>query len=52
MGIGPAPATNKLLDRLSLKVADLDVIELNEAFAAQGLAVMRQLGPAPTMPPM
>jgi 3-oxoadipyl-CoA thiolase len=44
MGIGPAPATEKLLDRLSLQIADLDVIELNEAFAAQGLAVMRQLG--------
>jgi 3-oxoadipyl-CoA thiolase len=44
MGIGPAPATEKLLDRLSLTVGDLDVIELNEAFAAQGLAVMRQLG--------
>ena len=44
MGIGPAPATEKLLARLSLALADLDVIELNEAFAAQGLAVMRQLG--------
>ena len=44
MGIGPAPATEKLLARLSLAIADLDVIELNEAFAAQGLAVMRQLG--------
>ncbi|HKN42177.1 MAG TPA: 3-oxoadipyl-CoA thiolase, partial [Sphingomicrobium sp.] len=44
MGIGPAPATEKLLARLSLNLADLDVIELNEAFAAQGLAVMRQLG--------
>jgi 3-oxoadipyl-CoA thiolase len=44
MGIGPAPATNRLLERLSLQVGDLDVIELNEAFAAQGLAVMRQLG--------
>jgi 3-oxoadipyl-CoA thiolase len=44
MGIGPAPATNRLLDRLSLTVGDLDVVELNEAFAAQGLAVMRQLG--------
>ena len=43
MGIGPAPATNKLLERLSLTVADLDVVELNEAFAAQGLAVLRQL---------
>ena len=46
MGIGPAPATDKLLKRLSLKVADMDVIELNEAFAAQGLAVLRQLGVA------
>jgi 3-oxoadipyl-CoA thiolase len=44
MGIGPAPATGKLLKRLGLKVADIDVIELNEAFAAQGLAVLRQLG--------
>ena len=44
MGIGPAPATQKLLERLSLNLADLDVIELNEAFAAQGLAVLRQLG--------
>ncbi|HWT13005.1 MAG TPA: 3-oxoadipyl-CoA thiolase [Allosphingosinicella sp.] len=44
MGIGPAPASEKLLGRLGLKIADMDVIELNEAFAAQGLAVMRQLG--------
>ena len=44
MGIGPAPATSKLLDRLGLSVADMDVVELNEAFAAQGLAVLRQLG--------
>ena len=44
MGIGPAPASKKLLQRLGLTVADMDVIELNEAFAAQGLAVMRQLG--------
>jgi 3-oxo-5,6-didehydrosuberyl-CoA/3-oxoadipyl-CoA thiolase len=44
MGIGPLPATQKLLARLGLKVSDIDVIELNEAFAAQGLAVMRQLG--------
>jgi 3-oxoadipyl-CoA thiolase len=43
MGIGPAPATQKLLERLSLNLADLDVIELNEAFAAQALAVTRQL---------
>jgi acetyl-CoA acyltransferase len=46
MGIGPAPATEKLLKRLGLKVGDMDVIELNEAFAAQGLAVLRQLGVA------
>ena len=44
MGIGPAPATEKLLNRLSLQVGDISVIELNEAFAAQGLAVMRTLG--------
>jgi 3-oxoadipyl-CoA thiolase len=44
MGIGPAPATEKLIERLGLQVGDLEVIELNEAFAAQGLAVMRQLG--------
>ena len=44
MGIGPAPASEKLLARLGLEVDDMDVIELNEAFAAQGLAVMRRLG--------
>lgn len=44
MGIGPAPATTKLMDRLGLSIDDFDVIELNEAFAAQGLAVLRQLG--------
>ncbi|WP_121632389.1 3-oxoadipyl-CoA thiolase [Tropicibacter alexandrii] len=44
MGIGPAPASQKLLDRLGLKTDDLSVIELNEAFAAQGLATLRQLG--------
>jgi 3-oxoadipyl-CoA thiolase len=44
MGIGPAPATQKLLARLGWAVSELDVIELNEAFAAQGLAVTRQLG--------
>jgi 3-oxoadipyl-CoA thiolase len=44
MGIGPAPATEKLLKRLGLKVGEMDVIELNEAFAAQALAVLRQLG--------
>jgi 3-oxoadipyl-CoA thiolase len=46
MGIGPAPASEKLMKRLGLKIADFDVIELNEAFAAQGLAVLRQLGVA------
>jgi acetyl-CoA acyltransferase len=44
MGIGPGPATQKLLARHQLKIADIDVIELNEAFAAQALAVTRQLG--------
>ncbi|CAI8176955.1 3-oxoadipyl-CoA/3-oxo-5,6-dehydrosuberyl-CoA thiolase [marine metagenome] len=44
MGIGPAPATQKLLTRLGLKMSSIDVIELNEAFAAQSLAVMRELG--------
>ena len=44
MGIGPAPATQKLLDRLGLSIGDVDVIELNEAFAAQSLAVLRMLG--------
>ena len=44
MGIGPAPATEKLLKRLGLSVRDMDVIELKEAFPAQGLAVLRQLG--------
>ncbi len=44
MGIGPAPATQALLDRHDLKIGDIDFIELNEAFAAQGLATMRQLG--------
>ena len=46
MGIGPAPASKKLLARLGLTIAQMDVIELNEAFAAQGLAVLRQLGVA------
>ena len=44
MGIGPAPATQKLLTRLGLKISNIDMIELNEAFAAQSLAVMRELG--------
>jgi len=46
MGIGPAPATRKLLARLGLAMGDMDLIELNEAFAAQGLAVLRMLGVA------
>ncbi|MCC5969106.1 MAG: 3-oxoadipyl-CoA thiolase [Pararhodobacter sp.] len=46
MGIGPAPASQKLMARLGLTQADFDVIELNEAFAAQGLATLRQLGVA------
>jgi acetyl-CoA C-acetyltransferase len=44
MGIGPAPATQKVLALTGLSLAQLDVIELNEAFAAQGLAVLRELG--------
>jgi 3-oxoadipyl-CoA thiolase len=44
MGIGPAPATQKVLALTGLTLAQMDVIELNEAFAAQGLAVLRQLG--------
>jgi acetyl-CoA C-acetyltransferase len=44
MGIGPVSATQKLLKRLDLKVSDIDLIELNEAFAAQSLACMRELG--------
>ena len=44
MGIGPAPATEKVLALTGLKLAQMDVIELNEAFAAQGLAVLRLLG--------
>lgn len=44
MGIGPVPAAQKLLTRIGWKAADLDVIELNEAFASQGIAVLRELG--------
>jgi acetyl-CoA C-acetyltransferase len=44
MGYGPVPAVRKLLDRLGLTVDQMDVIELNEAFASQGLAVLRDLG--------
>jgi acetyl-CoA acyltransferase len=44
MGIGPVPATNKLLERLGLTLDDFDILEINEAFAAQALACTRQLG--------
>ncbi|WP_174823781.1 3-oxoadipyl-CoA thiolase [Pseudomonas koreensis] len=44
MGIGPVPAVRKLIGRLGVAVSDFDVIELNEAFASQGLAVLRELG--------
>ena len=44
MGIGPVPATLKALDRARLKISDINLIELNEAFAAQSLAVLRELG--------
>jgi acetyl-CoA acyltransferase len=43
MGIGPAPASLKLMERLNLKISDFDVIELNEAFASQAVAVLRSL---------
>ena len=44
MGLGPIPASRKALERAGLGVADLDLVELNEAFAAQALPVMRELG--------
>jgi acetyl-CoA C-acetyltransferase len=44
MGIGPVPAVRKLLDRAGVSVDDLDLVELNEAFASQSLAVIRELG--------
>jgi len=44
MGMGPAPATKKLLERVGRRIGEIDLIELNEAFAAQGLAVLRELG--------
>ena len=46
MGIGPVPSTRKLLARLTLKIGDFDLIEINEAFASQGIACLRQLGVA------
>ncbi|KKC34001.1 3-oxoadipyl-CoA thiolase [Devosia psychrophila] len=50
MGMGPAPATQKLCARLGLAPADFDIIELNEAFASQGIAVLRELGIAEDAP--
>src|SRR6201984_954472 len=44
MGIGPVPATKKLMERLGIKISDFDLVELNEAFASQGIACLRQLG--------
>jgi len=55
MGFGPAPASRKLLSRLGLRIGQMDVIELNEAFASQALAVLRDLGvpdDAPHVNPM
>ncbi len=50
MGVGPAPATRKVLEKTELKLSQMDVIELNEAFAAQALAVTRDLGLADDAP--
>ena len=44
MGLGPIPATKKVLERAKLKLSDIDIIELNEAFAAQALACIGELG--------
>lgn len=44
MGIGPVPSSQKALDRAGLKIKDIDIVELNEAFAAQGLSVIKELG--------
>ena len=44
MGIGPVPASRKALGRVGLDIRKIDVVELNEAFASQGLAVLRELG--------
>ena len=50
MGIGPVPSTRKLMERLGLRIGDFDAIELNEAFASQALACLRQLGVADDSP--
>ena len=47
MGVGPVPAARKVLDRAGLKLDDIDVFEVNEAFAAQAIAVIRELGLPP-----
>ncbi len=44
MGLGPVPATRRVLERAGLSIHDMDVIELNEAFAARALGVLRELG--------
>jgi acetyl-CoA acyltransferase len=49
MGYGPVPATKKALKRAGMKLSDIQVVELNEAFAAQGLAVLKDLGLLETM---
>ncbi|MDB5919419.1 MAG: pcaF [Massilia sp.] len=50
MGFGPSPASKKVLAMTGLSIGQMDVVELNEAFAAQGLAVMRDLGLADDAP--
>jgi 3-oxoadipyl-CoA thiolase len=50
MGMGPVPATQKLLQRLALRIDDFDFIEINEAFASQALACLRKLGVADDAP--
>ena len=50
MGLGPVPAVRKVLERAGLNINDMDLIELNEAFAAQALGVLRQLGLADDAP--
>ena len=48
MGIGPVPAVRKVLERVRMKIGDIDLFELNEAFAVQSLAVLRELGIDPS----
>ena len=49
MGLGPVPATRKVLARAGLALSDIDLVELNEAFAVQSLAVIRELGLSPAL---